>query len=504
MQPLHKNKTMEILSPEQIRLCDLQYLDYKGVESVDLMENAAIALKNELLSRFSKESVFQILCGTGNNGGDGLALARLLKAEGYGVEVEIFRFSDKASKDFSINYDRLQKVGASINEYESSNDFFLYPGAIIVDALFGVGLSRPLEGEWLTIIQKVNDGDNKVVSIDVPSGLLCEAFPSLQVIEADLTLTFERPKLCFFLKESAAFIGELKILPIGLNQKFIGSFKDNETIELSTVKLLHKKREKFGHKGTYGHALIIAGSEGKMGAAVLASKSCINGGAGLVTAIVPGKGLNIIQTAVPEVMAFPGGEGYEIEYITSLEQFDAVGVGPGLGTFKKAEKLLSQILKLVSSPLVLDADALNAIAQDSALKTRLLHRSAVGLETVLTPHPLEAARLLDCSVEEVQRDRLASAQELAQNTQCVVVLKGSGTVIAAPGQTPGINPSGHPRLACAGTGDVLAGLLGAALARGLLASPAAQWAVYHHGRAASNWPDGLAFSAEGLARHLHL
>ena len=335
---------MEILSPEQIRLCDLQYLDYKGVESIDLMENAALALKNELVLRFSKESVFQILCGTGNNGGDGLALARLLKADGYNVEVEIFRFSDKASKDFTLNFEKLKSGEISFNEYSNSNDFYLYPGAIIVDALFGVGLTRPLESEWLEVIRKVNAGDNIVVSVDLPSGLLCENTSSPEVIEANITLTFERPKLCFFFKESAPFLGDVKILSIGLNQKFIGSFTDYLTIELSTAKLLHKKREKFGHKGTYGHALIIAGSEGKMGAAVLSSKSCIHGGAGLVTALVPEKGLNIIQTAVPEVMAFPGGEGYEIEYITSLEQFDAVGVGPGLGTFKKAEKLLAQIL----------------------------------------------------------------------------------------------------------------------------------------------------------------
>ena len=475
MQPLHKNKTMEILSPEQIRLCDLQYLDYKGVESVDLMENAAIALKNELISRFSKESVFQILCGTGNNGGDGLALARLLKAEGYGVEVEIFRFSDKASKDFSINYDRLQKVGASINEYKSSNDFFLYPGAIIVDALFGVGLSRPLEGEWLTIIQKVNDGDNKVVSIDVPSGLLCEAFPSLQVIEADLTLTFERPKLCFFLKESAAFIGELKILPIGLNQKFIGSFKDNETIELSTVKLLHKKREKFGHKGTYGHALIIAGSEGKMGAAVLASKSCINGGAGLVTAIVPGKGLNIIQTAVPEVMAFPGGEGYEIEYITSLEQFDAVGVGPGLGTFKKAEKLLSQILKLVSSPLVLDADALNILSANKKL-LKLLPKDAV-----LTPHPGEFKRLVGeykDSFEAIQK-----LKDFCKTYSVVTVLKGANSIVCTPDGKCYFNTTGNPGMATAGSGDVLTGLITSLLAQGYTSVNAACMGVFLHGLA---------------------
>ncbi len=456
-----------------MHLADLQYLDYKGVASVDLMENAALALKAELITRFSKDSVFQILCGTGNNGGDGLALARLLKADGYNVEVEIFRFSQKTSEDFTINFKRLKESSISFHEYKNCNDFFLYPGAIIIDALFGIGLSRPLEGEWLQVIQKVNAGDNTVVSVDLPSGLLCENISSLEVIEADITLTFERLKLCFFFKESAPFIGEIKIVSIGLNQKFIGSFKDHETIELSDAKLLHKKREKFGHKGTYGHALIIAGSEGKMGAAVLASKSCIHGGAGLVTALVPGKGLNIIQTAVPEVMAFPGGEGYEIEYITSLEQFDAVGVGPGLGTFKKAEKLLSQILKLVSSPIVLDADALNIISANKKL-LKLLPKNSV-----LTPHPGEFKRLVgdfNNSYEAFQK-----LKEFCKTYSVVTVLKGANSIVCTPEGKCFFNTTGNPGMATAGSGDVLTGLITSLLAQGYTPVNAACLGVFLHG-----------------------
>jgi hydroxyethylthiazole kinase-like uncharacterized protein yjeF len=464
---------MEILSPEQIRLCDLQYLDYKGVESIDLMENAALALKNELVLRFSKDAVFQILCGTGNNGGDGLALARLLKAEGFNVEVELFQFSDKTSKDFSINLERLKKTNTSLNEYKNSSEFYLYPGAIIVDALFGVGLTRPLEGEWLEVIRKVNAGDNVVVSVDVPSGLFCESTPSSEVIEANITLTFERPKLCFFFKESAPYLGEVKILGIGLNQKFIGSFKDNETIELSDVKLIHKKREKFGHKGTYGHAAIIAGSEGKMGAAVLSAKSCIHSGAGLVTAIVPGKGLNIIQTAVPEVMAFPGGEGYEIENITSLEQFDAVGVGPGLGTFKKAEKLLSQILKLVNCPIVLDADALNILSANKKL-LKFLPKNAV-----LTPHPGEFKRLVGDFSDSYEA--LQKLKDFCKTHSVVTVLKGANSIVCTPEGKCFFNTTGNPGMATAGAGDVLTGIITSLLAQGYSAVNAACFGVFLHG-----------------------
>ncbi len=479
---------MEILSPEQIRLCDLQYLDYKGVESIDLMENAALALKNELVLRFSKESVFQILCGTGNNGGDGLALARLLKADGYKVEVEVFRFSDKASKDFTLNFERLKSGGISFNEYSNSNDFYLYPGAIIVDALFGVGLTRPLESEWLEVIRKVNAGDNIVVSVDLPSGLLCENTPSPEVIEAKITLTFERPKLCFFFKESAPFLGDVKILSIGLNQKFIGSFTDYLTIELSAAKLLHKKREKFGHKGTYGHALIIAGSEGKMGAAVLSAKSCIHSGAGLVTAIVPGKGLNIIQTAVPEVMAFPGGEGYEIENITSLEQFDAVGVGPGLGTFKKAEKLLSQILKLVSSPIVLDADALNILSANKKL-LKLLPK-----DSILTPHPGEFKRLVGDF--ENSYEALQKLKDFCKTYSVVTVLKGANSIVCTPEGKCFFNTTGNPGMATAGSGDVLTGLITSLLAQGYTPVNAACLGVFLHGL--SGDITSLETSEEGL------
>ena len=479
---------MEILSPEQIRLCDLQYLDYKGVESIDLMENAALALKNELVLRFSKESVFQILCGTGNNGGDGLALARLLKADGYKVEVEVFRFSDKASKDFTLNFEKLKSGEISFNEYSNSNDFYLYPGAIIVDALFGVGLTRPLESEWLEVIRKVNAGDNIVVSVDLPSGLLCENTPSPEVIEANITLTFERPKLCFFFKESAPFLGDVKILSIGLNQKFIGSFTDYLTIELSAAKLLHKKREKFGHKGTYGHALIIAGSEGKMGAAVLSAKSCIHSGAGLVAAIVPGKGLNIIQTAVPEVMAFPGGEGYEIENITSLEQFDAVGVGPGLGTFKKAEKLLSQILKLVSSPIVLDADALNILSANKKL-LKLLPK-----DSILTPHPGEFKRLVGDF--ENSYEALQKLKDFCKTYSVVTVLKGANSIVCTPEGKCFFNTTGNPGMATAGSGDVLTGLITSLSAQGYTPVNAACLGVFLHGL--SGDITSLETSEEGL------
>jgi len=466
---------MEILSPEEMRLSDLQYLDRHGVPSVDLMENAAQALKNELLSLFPKHTVFQILAGTGNNGGDAVALARLLAKEGVRVELEVFRFTGKESNDFSINFNRLKEASVSYNEYVSSENFYLYPGAVVVDGLFGVGLARPLEGEWNKIIQRVNAGDNTVVSIDLPSGLFCEKAPQGEAIQADYTFTFERPKLCFFLKESEVFVGELRILKIGLSATFMGSFKNNETIEWSDAKALRKKREKFGHKGTYGHALIIAGSEGKMGAAVLAAKSCIHSGAGLVTAIVPGKGLNIIQTAVPEVMAFPGSDSYEIENITSLEQFDAIGVGPGLGTHKKAEKLLTQILKLVKAPLVLDADALNIISANKKL-LKLLPPN-----TILTPHPGEFKRLVGDYKDSFEaREKMI---DFCKRYKVIIVLKGAHSIVCTVEGKCFFNTTGNPGMGTAGAGDVLTGVITSLLAQDYSAINAGCMGVFLHGLA---------------------
>ena len=466
---------MEILSPEEMRLSDLQYLDRHGVPSVDLMENAARALKSELMSIFTKDTVFQILAGTGNNGGDALALARLLKQEGFNVELEIFRFNGKESADFTTNFKRLNDAKVSYNEYQNSDQFYLYPGAVLIDGLFGVGLSRPLENEWIKVIDSINAGDNTIVSIDLPSGLFCEKAPQGSVVKADYTFTFERPKLCFFLKESEAFVGELRILKIGLSASFMGSFKHNETIELTNAKLLRKKRDKFGHKGTYGHALIVAGSEGKMGAAVLAAKSCIHSGAGLVTAIVPGKGLNIIQTAVPEVMAFPGGDSYEIENITSLEQFDAIGIGPGLGTHKKAEKLLSQILKMVKVPLVLDADALNIISSNKKL-LKLLPEN-----TILTPHPGEFKRLVGD-----YRDSFSAREmmiEFCKANKVIVVLKGAHSIVCTPEGKCFFNTTGNPGMGTAGAGDVLTGVITSLLAQDYSSIDACCLGVFLHGLA---------------------
>ena len=229
---------MEILSAQQIKDADLYTITKKKIASVDLMETAAEALKKEVTALFSKDKTFQIVSGLGNNGGDALALARLLLADGYKVQVDVLRFGGEASEDFKINLAKL----SSVDECTSADKFHLLPEAIIIDGLFGSGLNRKLEGEWILAINKINEADNTVVSIDLPSGLYCDSLSEGAIVKADYTLTFERPKLSFFFKESAAYVGTVKILPIGLNANFIATFaNENFTTELEDIQKIYKK-----------------------------------------------------------------------------------------------------------------------------------------------------------------------------------------------------------------------------------------------------------------------
>jgi len=453
-----------------------------------LMERAGLSVARLAMAWAPHAERIWVACGPGNNGGDGLVAATHLHAMGKSVWLTHQR-GEHMPADALAALNQLGQAGIDIHDQP--------PPAwdLGIDALLGLGQDRPPLGQLQKQLHLLRTSPSPLLCVDVPTGLMADSGawtdgslqPQRQGPLATLSLLTLKPGLFTFHGKDAS--GEVWLDDLGAHVPD----QTPPTAWLIAPPRMDLKAHA-SHKGSHGQLLVLGGAAGMSGAAILAALAALHAGTGKVF-------LGLLNhSAWPSVQAqYPSLMTLAPEQSARFDGTVVCGCGGGQEIGKHLPPVLSRAKKLV-----LDADALNAIAQDSALKTRLLHRSAVGLETVLTPHPLEAARLLDCSVEEVQRDRLASAQELAQNTQCVVVLKGSGTVIAAPGQTPGINPSGHPRLACAGTGDVLAGLLGAALARGLLASPAAQWAVYHHGRAASNWPDGLAFSAEGLARHLHL
>jgi hydroxyethylthiazole kinase-like uncharacterized protein yjeF len=463
---------MEILSAQQIKDADLYTITKKKIASLDLMETAAEALKKELTILFSKDNTFQILAGLGNNGGDALALARLLLADGYKVQVDVLRFGGEASEDFKINLAKL----SSVDECSTADKFHLLPGAIIIDGLFGSGLNRKLDGEWISAINKINEADNTVVSIDLPSGLYCDKLIDGVPIKADYTLTFERPKLSFFFKESAAYVGEVKILPIGLNANFIATFaNENFTTELEDIKKIYKKREKFAHKGTYGHALIVAGSEGKMGAAVLAASACVRSGAGLTTCAIPARGFTIIQSSVPEAMAMRAGDHYRVEEVNDFDNFAAAGIGPGLGTDDLTLAAVQQLMEEIKYPIVLDADALNILAMNTEFLTLL------PSNTILTPHLGEFERLAGSfsnSFEALEKLKL-----FCKENYLITVLKGAHTIVCSEEGKCYFNTTGNPGMAKGGSGDVLTGIITGLLAQGYHSLDAARLGVYLHGLA---------------------
>ncbi|MCX6182152.1 MAG: NAD(P)H-hydrate dehydratase [Bacteroidetes bacterium] len=463
---------MEILSAQQIKDADLYTITKKKIASIDLMETAAEALKKEIVQLFLKDLTFQIVAGLGNNGGDALALARLLLADGYKVQVDVLRFGGEASEDFKINLSKL----SSVDECSSVDKFHLLPGAVIIDGLFGSGLNRKVDGEWAKAIEKINESDNTVVSIDLPSGLYCDKLSEGAIVKAKYTLTFERPKLSFFFKEGAVHVGEVKILPIGLNANFIATFaNENFTTELEDIKKIYKKREKFGHKGTYGHALIVAGSEGKMGAAVLATSACTRSGAGLVTAAIPARGFTILQSSVTEAMASKAGDHYLVEEVNDFDNYAAIGVGPGLGTDDATVGAVQQLMEEVKYPMVLDADALNILAMNMEFL------SLLPANAILTPHPREFERLVGDFSNSFEA--LEKLKKFSKENFVITVLKGAHTVVCSEEGKCYFNTTGNPGMATGGTGDALSGIITGLLAQGYLPLDAARLGVYLHGLA---------------------
>ncbi len=453
-----------------------------------LMERAGLSVAQLAMAWAPHAQHIWVACGPGNNGGDGLIAATHLHAQGKSVWLTHQR-GERMPADALAALKKLELAGIDIHDQA--------PPAwdLGIDALLGLGQDRAPQGPIQKQLHALRNSPSPMLCVDVPTGLMADSGvwtddalqPQRKGPLATLSLLTLKPGLFTFHGKDAS--GEVWLDDLGAHA---AEQLPPKAWLIAPPRMDPKAHA--SHKGSHGQLLVLGGADGMSGAAILAALAALHAGTGKVF-------LGLLNhSAWPSVQAqYPSLMTLAPEQSARFDGTVVCGCGGDQEIVKHLPPVLSRAKKLV-----LDADALNAIAQDSALKTLLLRRSAAGLETVLTPHPLEAARLLHRSVEQVQSDRLASAQELAQDTQCVVVLKGSGTVIAAPDQIPGINPSGHPRLACAGTGDVLAGLLGAAMARGLPASPAAQWAVYHHGWVASNWPDDLAFSAEGLARQLHL
>lgn len=471
---------MKILSAAQTRHADQATLLAQSLRSDELMERAAAAFCEWLLPRLSAGTrPVHIFCGPGNNGGDGLAIGRRLFQEG--IEVHIWLLpAAKHSADFQVNRQRLP-AEVPCQELDPARLPLLSAATLVLDALFGTGLSRPLADEAAQLVRHLNESGAPIVAVDMPSGLLTDTPQPADsaVVQAHYTISFELPKLAFLLPQNARFVGEWEVVPIGLDADFIHNTPvDNFFVDAAFLAGRLPARGKFSHKGTFGHALLLAGSRGKMGAAVLASRSCLHGGVGLLTVRVPAAGYDILQTSAPEAMALTDPATDFVTELPELKPYAAVGIGPGLGQEGATLEVLRQLLrKAAGLPLVLDADALNLLGANPDL-LRLLPP-----DTLLTPHPKEFERL----VGQPARDdyhRLEQLRHFAAQHRCYCVLKGAYTALATPTGEVYFNSTGNPGMATGGSGDVLTGLLLALRAdKRLTPLDAALLGLYAHGRA---------------------
>lgn len=472
---------MKIFTCEQIRQIDSYTIKNEPVASTDLMERAAGKIFAWLTEHFKHSDRFMIFVGPGNNGGDGLALGRMLLQQDYDTQIYSVNLNGKESEDRKTNRQRLEASGAgNLQIISSPGDIPVIPGDyIVIDALFGSGLSRPADGLSKEIISAINRSGAIVVSIDIPSGLFCENNNSNDkdaIVKATYTLTFQFPRLAFMFSENSPFTGEWRILPIGLHPSAISNTVTPFTyLSNKTVFPLLKKRRKFDHKGVFGHGLLISGSYGKIGAAVLASKAALRTGIGLLTTRIPACGYEIMQSSVNEAMVSTDDQEDFISSPVIPGNYDAIGIGPGIGMHEKTVSALKTILTECNTPLVLDADALNIIAANKELF------DLIPEETVLTPHPGEFDRLARKSKSGYER--FEKQTEFSKRHNCIVVLKGAYTSVSMPDGSVFFNSTGNPGMATAGSGDVLTGIILSLLSQGYNPRNAAITGVYLHGLA---------------------
>ncbi|WP_320111683.1 NAD(P)H-hydrate dehydratase [Draconibacterium orientale] len=472
---------MKLFTTKQIAAIDKFTIENEPIADIDLMERASLQMTNWVVQQFSTEERLLFFAGPGNNGGDALAMARQLADLDYRCEVFLLDFDKPLKGSPAINHKRLEEQGkVKLTKLRSENDFpEVTDTDVLIDGLFGSGLSRPLEGLPAQLVQHINQLRNVVVAIDIPSGLMGESNAGNKlenIIRADFTLTLQFPKISFLFAENEQYVGQWEVLPIGLHPDGISetpspySFSDVEDIAARLP-----LRTKFDHKGTFGHALLIAGSYGKMGAAVLASKACLRAGAGLLTTHVPHMGFPIIQTAVPEAMASIDQHDSMFTSFPDLAPYAAIGVGPGLGLKRNSCRALCDLFDQAKVPMVIDADALNILAENRTWLTKIPEGS------VLTPHPGEFRRLVGETSDSY--DAIQQQMAFAKKYNCVVVLKGAHTSVAAPDGTLCWNSTGNSGMATAGSGDALTGIILGLLAQGMASVDAALVGVYLHGLA---------------------
>lgn len=485
-----------LLTSVQMRKADAFTIANLPIASIDLMEKAARTfVKSFLADEFDGSKTITIFCGKGNNGGDGLAIAHVLLNNGFEhVQVYIVNFSDKQSMDFAINLQRLEESKCRIVVIDKAAELKNIKTDIIIDAILGSGLNKPLTGDCADVVKYINKLNKKVYAVDVPTGFPAEGriAKDYNGIKAYKTICFQRPKINFFFPESAFATETFEVVDIGLDEAFIQKQKsDFLLVEEIDIQAMLKPRKLFSHKGTYGHALIIAGNTNTMGAALLSSMASMHTGAGLTTACIPQSGLTALNTILPEVMALTRDEYTRIE---NLPKYQAIAIGPGLGVSPENEKLIESVL-FSQQRLIIDADALNILGEKPELLEKLPGK------TVLTPHMKEFDRIF--GEHENWWSRLQTAKEKAQALQIIIVLKNQFTFICIPEGKIYINPTGNPAMAQGGMGDVLTGIITAFIAQDYSPADAAILACYIHGKAGDNLAmDSAVVNASRVAKEI--
>jgi NAD(P)H-hydrate epimerase len=482
---------MKLFTCTQIAEIDQLTMKLEPISSVDLMERASGQIAEWIIRRVETDREIYVFAGPGNNGGDALVITRLLAWRNFRCTVWLADFGRTISDDHASNLQRLKDQDKVLIKTINSGDSIpnIPTNTLIIEGLFGSGLNKPLSGLAKSIIERINKSGVTVISIDMPAGLFGEdnsANDTSAIIRANHTLTFQFPKLSFFFPENDQFVGEWEVLSIGLHPEAI---LRTESVFFSLNKTLIsgilKKRDKFSHKGIFGHALLIAGSYSKMGAAVLASKACLRGGVGLLTSHIPQRGYEIIQNSVPEAMISIDPSETVFSEVPDLSPFSAVGIGPGLDKKSETQLALKTLLRAKPNKLVIDADALNILSENQDWCSHLPEKS------ILTPHPKEFERLAGPSANSF--DRLQKQLQFSVRYQVIVVLKGAHTCITFPDSSAYFNSTGNPGMATAGSGDVLTGIILGLLAQSYSPEDAALIGVYLHGLAgdlaAARWSE---------------
>jgi ADP-dependent NAD(P)H-hydrate dehydratase / NAD(P)H-hydrate epimerase len=472
---------MKVFDAKQIHEIDEYTIRHEPVTSIDLMERAATACVNWITSRILPGEHIKVFAGPGNNGGDGWAIARLMADLGCThIDLYLLQISQIISADSVINRRRLEsqrKVG--IFEISSESDFpVIEKRDVVIDALFGSGLSRPLGGLSASLVDLINASGSRILSIDIPSGMHGEdnTLYTGAIVRASDTLSFEFPKRSFFYAENVAFTGDWHILPIGLHPRIISEkHTPFQYLTFADVRGIFRKRNRFSHKGTYGHALLIAGSYGMMGAAILASRACLKAGVGLLTSHVPRIGYPIMQGIVPESIYSVDSSDRFFSEVPAKKEYSATAIGPGIGADPVTVQAFEVLLRSSVLPLVIDADALNILASNPDLYQLLPAGS------ILTPHPGEFDRMAGASENGFRRNERQI--EFAVIHKVIVVLKGACSSIAMPDGTCFFNSTGNPGMATAGSGDVLTGIILSLLAQGYPPTEVALLSTFVHGLA---------------------